>query len=394
MNGLSQEQKYLIALARAWARGAPGHVSPPNGLDRERFQHMIANLYAIPTLAARIDPRALPLQTQTQHTMAMEVARKRTTIMLLELERILPALAEQGCRPVVLKGASLALTVYPQPEDRWFMDLDLLVDPSELAGTYAVLERLGYRFADTGHPASLYDNHHFHRIMISRQGICIEVHWSITMPASVYTHDLAALREGCVEIPLGAAGFLAPGSVDQILHGTLQSVAGGFTDLRRMFDLHLLDALIDQHDHQTLCARAWDGNLATGLWLQYRLRELILEEPIPRIIDESCRPAPRLARLFDQIEVAKPSLGSDGERPEGYNYLLHCLCVPPSYRTREAWRFLFPDQWGMFEAGLGKTGNVSMRQRARLHLSRLRASTRLLGWLARTRLKPSFVSSS
>lgn len=378
---LDREQAYLCALARAWSRGETTAVAAPAGLDRERFLYLVASQPAMQTLAPLIDPDALPAAQLSQHTLAVEIARRRTTVMLLELERVLPALAERRCRPVVLKGGSLALMAYPRPEDRWFLDLDLLVERSELPEVYAALQRLGYRFANTACPARYYEDYHFHRILISNQGVCIEVHWALTMPASVYTYDLDALRRDSVEIPLGGASFLAPGVSDQILHGAMQNIAGGFGDLRRVLDLHLLDERLDEPARRLLCARARTCNLATGLWLQYRLREQLLAAPMPASIAEACRPAPRLVRMFGRLEVAKNSLSPHGGHLEGYDYLLHCLCVPSHLWPREAWRYLFPDQGGLLEAGLGREGTITLRQRARLHLSRLRAAARLLGWL-------------
>lgn len=384
---LDVEQAYLGEAARTWARGEAAIVPPPDGLNRPRLLQMLANQSALPALAPHLSPDALPSREQAQHVLAVEVARRRTIVMLLELERILPALAECRCRPVVLKGASLALTVYDRPDDRWFLDLDLLVERRDLAKVYAALERLGYRFANVVCPVRYYEDHHFHRILISNQGVCIEVHWALTLPSSVYTYDLEALRRDCLEIPLGGASFLAPGFQDQILHGVLQSTAGGFGDLRRILDLHLLDARLDESQRRQLCARAQLYNLTTGLWLQYRVRELLLAQPMPPTVAEACRPPAGLIRLFDQLEVARNCLALPAERREGYDYFLHCLCVPPRRRTREFWRYLFPTVGSMLEAGLGREGRIKAWPRVRLHLSRLWSAIRLLIWLARIALR-------
>lgn len=383
MIDLDTERGYLRDLVRAWAREENAVVPSPPDLDSDRFLCLLAVQPALPTFAHLVDPRALRPQEHAQQAKAVEIARRRTTVMMLELERVLPALAECGCRPVVLKGASLALMAYARPEDRWFIDLDILVERDELPGIYAALRRVGYRFHDTVHPARYYEDHHFHRILVSNQGVCIEVHWALTMPASAYTYDLDALRCDSIEIPLGTASFLAPSAVDQILHGVLQSIAGGFGDLRRVLDLHLLDARLDESERREVCERARSSNLLTGLWLQYRLRELILEQPIPPAIETLCRPAPRLVRLFDRLDVAGHCLDAYSRTIEGYDYMLHCLCLPPSLRTREIYRYLFPDEGGLLEAGLGRDGRTSIRRRARLHLSRLRATVRLLAWMAR-----------
>lgn len=377
MQQLGPEPRYLLGLARAWAAGRPSPVAPPPGIDPGAFARLFGNQPAMQTLLPWLDLAFLPDRERAQLGQAAEVARRRTTVLLLELERILPALAECGCRPVVLKGASLALTIYDRPEDRWFLDLDLLIRPEKLAAAYEALAKLGYRFAATACPPRYYEDHHFHRILVSNQGVYIEVHWAVTMPASVYGFDLEALRRASVEIPLGYAGFQAPSALDQVLHGVLQSVAGGYADLRRILDLHLLDARLDDEHRRLLAARAHATNLATALWLQYHVRAQLLEAPIPADIDASCRPTAALVRLFERLRVAANCLAPVPARVEGYDYLLHCLCVPRPQRAREMRRYLFPDQAAMLEAGLGHDGAIPWPRRIRLHLSRLRAALRL-----------------
>jgi hypothetical protein len=377
MQQLRPEPRYLLDLARAWASDREGPVAPPAGIDPAAFTRLFGNQPAMQTLLPWLDADHLPQRERAQLHQAAEISRRRTTVLLLELERILPALAESGCQPVVLKGASLALTIYDRPEDRWFLDLDLLIRPEKLSAAYDALARLGYRFAATACPPRYYEDHHFHRILVSNQGVYIEVHWAVTMPASVYGFDLEALRRASVEIPLGYASFQAPSALDQVLHGVLQSVAGGYADLRRILDLHLLDARLDDEHRRLLAARAHAANLSTALWLQYRLREQLLEAAMPAAIDAACRPTPSVLRLFDRLRVAANCLAPAPPRVEGYDYLLHCLCVPRPLRAREMRRYLFPDQGGLLEAGLGRDGSIPWRQRLRLHLSRLRAALRL-----------------
>jgi hypothetical protein len=384
MHHLDAEGNYLCDLARAWAGKVPGTVPPAAALDPDRFLRQLASQPAMQTLVPHLDPMVLPVQERTRLDQAVEVARRRTTFMLLELERVLPALGEIGCRPVVLKGASLALTVYDRPEDRWFVDIDLLVRRDELPAVYAALERLGYRFARTVNPARYYEDYHFHRIFISNQGVCIEVHWAVTLPQSVYAYDPELFWRTAVEIPLGEGSFLAPGAVDQINHGVLQAIAGGFGDLRRVLDLHLLDQHLDPEERSVLCARAQAGNFATGLWLHYHLREALLGEPIPPTVQRLCHPGPRLAEFIDRLDVLTHCLGQNGYHDLTYTYLMHWLCVPAQYRSREFRKFFFPDPGGLMEARLGGDGAPGLWPRTRLTLERMVMAARLCGRLARS----------
>jgi hypothetical protein len=380
--------RYLTALARAWAAGSTQPVPPPRDLDRELFLRRFALDAAASTLASVVHPDAVPAGDWDRCRKSLNLARQRTTWLLLELERVLPALVEAGCRPIALKGAPLALGVYPRPEDRWFVDLDLLLTKEELPAAYEALERLGYRFADTVLSSRYYEDHHFHRILRSAQGVFLEAHWAVTMPASVYSFDLEALRRDATRIPLGHTHILAPSPLDQVLHGVLQSIAGGFTDLRRILDLHLLERHLNDSDHQRIAERALDHNLATGVWLQYRVREELVGAAIPAPIAKLCAPTPRVRLLLENIDVPSGCLTQRLSSNEGYDRLLHLLCVPRARRAREIRRFLLPDTGGLLELGLRPEDLGDPWQRLLVMVNRAQVAARMLGYYTRAQMAP------
>ena len=383
MRDMQIETTYLSDLARAWASGVQGAVPAPDGLDADTFMRLIGQQPVLQTLVPCLDRTVLQPSVCRRLDQEVEVAERRTVMLLLELERVLPALAEVGCRPVVLKGASLALTVYPRPEDRWFVDLDLLVAQDELSTVYEALQRLGYHFSENAAAGELYDRYHFHRIMVSNQGVCLEVHWAVTLPESVYSHDLEALTHGAVEIPLGGASFLAPSAVDQILHGVLQSIADGFGDLRRLLDLHLLDSRLTAEEREQLCARARAANLSTGLWLQYFLREQILGAEAPAFLHRFCGSESAMMRTMEQLGVAESCLTGRAERDRGYADLMHWVCVPRNLRGREMRRYIFPGMGGLVNSGLCRNGPLPMWKRWRLAATRSLVAGRMISEWAR-----------
>ncbi|HEU5227211.1 MAG TPA: nucleotidyltransferase family protein [Ktedonobacteraceae bacterium] len=64
----------------------------------------------------------------------------------LEQQQVFAALNSANIPLMVLKGADIAMTCYPQPDLRYFDDVDLMVRPEDLAATMAILERLGYSY--------------------------------------------------------------------------------------------------------------------------------------------------------------------------------------------------------------------------------------------------------
>ncbi len=57
------------------------------------------------------------------------------------LKRIVPVFAENGIRPLVIKGMVLADRFYPHPEDRTFSDLDLVLQEKDREMAQEILQR-------------------------------------------------------------------------------------------------------------------------------------------------------------------------------------------------------------------------------------------------------------
>jgi hypothetical protein len=68
----------------------------------------------------------------------------RNTLLYQELHGVLSALQGMGSQVIVLKGAALAETVYPDRVLRPMSDIDLLVRPEEIARIEDTLIDLGY----------------------------------------------------------------------------------------------------------------------------------------------------------------------------------------------------------------------------------------------------------
>ena len=80
----------------------------------------------------------------------------------LEQKRVLEAITAASIPVMVLKGADIATTCYPQLDLRYFDDVDLMVRPTDLQTTTKILTQLGYtyhqeyRFESISHQRSGY----------------------------------------------------------------------------------------------------------------------------------------------------------------------------------------------------------------------------------------------
>lgn len=64
----------------------------------------------------------------------------------LELKNVLEAITGNHIPVVILKGADIASSLYPRLGLRYFGDIDLIVQPEDLAATTGIFERLGYHY--------------------------------------------------------------------------------------------------------------------------------------------------------------------------------------------------------------------------------------------------------
>ena len=100
-----------------------------------------------------------------------------------ELEQIVEELQEDGEPPLVLlKGAALAETIYPNIGLRSFGDLDLLLPEEKLPGAVRCLKALGYvePYPDLVRGLNALVGHHVHLRGSNRDpGTTVELHWSL-----------------------------------------------------------------------------------------------------------------------------------------------------------------------------------------------------------------------
>jgi len=99
------------------------------------------------------------------------------TEVLIEL---LTAFAEKEIDVILLKGAALARTVYPQPGLRPMRDLDILVHIEDLTSSWEVCQGLGFCSESALLPSAMSVAHHHHLPALERQleglTVSLEIH--------------------------------------------------------------------------------------------------------------------------------------------------------------------------------------------------------------------------
>jgi hypothetical protein len=117
-----------------------------------------------------------------------------------EIERTLDLLRGAGFRPVLLKGADLALRYYPEVHLRPLSDLDLLFEsPGEAEGAFGLLEGAGYLREEKGIPLDFWAlSQHLPVLRSPGAGFPVELHGALLFSPRDrrWTRGAASLLQG------------------------------------------------------------------------------------------------------------------------------------------------------------------------------------------------------
>jgi len=132
-----------------------------------------------PLVYAHLQAAAIALPDDLQRALAGLTLRHRQAniIRYTVLAEILSALKDDDIEVLVLKGAALALTVYPQPGLRPMRDMDILVRESDALRAQMILVELGF-MASTPRSIEISDGHHLPvaQRVVDGLKVSVEVH--------------------------------------------------------------------------------------------------------------------------------------------------------------------------------------------------------------------------
>jgi len=182
-----------------------------------------------------------------------------------ELQRVLSELAEAGLSTVLLKGAALAYTVYPEPSLRPRSDTDLLIRETDAPQVMAAFERLEYKRQPEVGGQLVTSQFSYGRA--DRRGLwhLLDVHLKI-VNALAYADRLSFedLRAEAAPLPALHPHAFAPSPVHSLLVACLHRVAHHYDTERLVWllDVHLLARSLGEQDWQRVVALAEARQLA------------------------------------------------------------------------------------------------------------------------------------
>ena len=161
---------------------------PPEGIEGGATERILATADAhnvTELLFSKLRPGAVwdevpdALRQQLYRTRMRGAARE--IFLQEEIAKDLTALGAQGIECLLLKGTSLANTLYPAPEYRPRCDVDLLIRDKETAETaWPVLRGLGYRRPTTISGDLVSHQYGCSRRVTELAGVVLDVHWRLS----------------------------------------------------------------------------------------------------------------------------------------------------------------------------------------------------------------------
>lgn len=231
-----------------------------------------------------------PARRDLQHQLSRH--RLRTSVWLAERHRLLRSLAEEGIAPVVLKGAALCSSVYREPAERQFGDIDLLLESREVAPATELLSGMGYEPLGGEEGVEAYQAHHYHVRLEHPRGFVVELHWDLTRPDSAFRLDADAFRSRAGTLDSSDVALRMPSPEDHVPLIVVQQLQGGFRGLRRLVDIDRIVRASTDMDWSYVARAAAAGGLETGTGLALELARRILETPVEHGVRERLRSGP------------------------------------------------------------------------------------------------------
>lgn len=234
------------------------------------------------------------------------------------LRGLISALQAAGIPVILLKGGYLGGALYEEIALRQMVDVDLLVPPTALEATSAVLMALGYQPAQPIETVAPYLAHQHHLPpFVKANGISVEIHWTITRPNQSYAIDMADFWARAQ--PATVAGMtvstLAP--EDLLLHICLHATYHHYLeqDLRFLCDIDVICRhFAATFDWAQVVARAQQWGWARGVYLALQLAHNLLDTSIPPDVLQQLQPD---QAAITQVEEARVRL-SGAHVPDSY----------------------------------------------------------------------------
>lgn len=212
-----------------------------------------------------------------------------------------------GIPCLCLRGPFAAAALYPDPADRPFRDLDLLIPREHARKALHVFRAAGFRLDQPRMPAGYFLRNHLHWMTVrDRDGIVCDLHWAVEHRFRPYRIDLGALFESSRRVESRGHAWREPGPEHHFLLSALHArkhLPAGFDPedtsamlfapgcLFQWLDLALVSRQAIDWQLVARLAAGWNVEAVAGLAVRQLRRALGLQLPAPMAALEALAPA-------------------------------------------------------------------------------------------------------
>jgi hypothetical protein len=280
-------------------------------------------------------------------------ARRRAAMFAMKRDQVVAAVSSAGVRPVILKGTALAITVYEEPSERDFADLDILVREDRLEQSVRALEAIDYVGPASPEDSLAYRHCHFHLPLRHPDAHLVEIHWALTRTGAPFELDATEFlaQSTRLERP-GRPVLFLPRPEHTLLHMVVQNLQEGFSRLARLVDMDRIVASTPGFDWNTLLTEARNGHLASATAVSLQLANRLLGARVPEGVLDELRPGP-VARFHLAIMRPEESMLTQRLQTTHAAKRLHEFWLLKSIRRRILliWQMLLSDAAITFPQG-------------------------------------------
>ena len=217
----------------------------------------------------------------------------RNSLLYDELRNVLNGFRDKKIEVIVLKGAALADTVYPNRALRPMSDIDLLVRKEQLGKVESKLLDMGYMVEERVKPKEFQREHHYHWVFKKKSAIAVEIHWNIKRPTGPFRIDIDGLWDRAKPIQIAGVEALALSPEDLLLHLCQHmhkhKLIGG---IRPLCDIaHVVEYYKDAIEWTVFETRSYQWGIAQYAYLALYLAKELLDARIPSSFLDDFRPA-------------------------------------------------------------------------------------------------------
>ncbi len=241
-----------------------------------------------------------------------QISRLKLHVAIQEqLDGILAACADAHIAPVVLKGAALAATAYPDPTLRSMADIDLLIALHNVPRLSEIMAALGYGHQELYYGHEFNAGYGYHLLLRHPAGryLPVEVHWGLASgperrnrltAAALLARTIPAAGDSSPDDWRRNARVLTP--VAQIVYLATHTATEGhaFGRLVWLVDLAATAAGLDRRDWDAVTRLARQARAATAVWTTLTLSHDLLAAPVPEALLAELRPNGFLLRALER----------------------------------------------------------------------------------------------